>query len=189
MRIVEEQRILHEWNLILTVTPGPHHVRDVRSALGHLGRFWRTAFRDVLIGWTDDADALLQAIADARDQDKRWSHSLGRVIPARTVFYFTPDNLVERLGEAIAPLVDDMRSGRFYFRLERRGLAGEIPSQDVEQAVAEHLVALARAKGIELTTDFADPDYIVAAETLGTECGVCLLTRELMARFPFVRPK
>ena len=180
---------MHQWNLIVTVVPGPHHVHDVRSSLGHLGHFWLTSFRDVLIGWTDDTEALLQTIADAREKDKRWSHMVGRVIPVQNVFYFTPDNLAEQLKDAVTPLIEQMQSGRFYFRLERRGMAGQIPSQEVEQAVAAHLVSLAGDKGIELTTDFEDPDFIVAAETISTECGVCLLTRELMTRFPFVRPK
>ena len=180
---------MHQWNLIVTVTPGPHHVHHVRSSLGHLGHFWLTSFRDVLIGWTDDTETLLQTIADARAMDKAWSHKIGRVIPAQNVFFFTADTLTDRLKKAVAPLVEKMQSGRFFFRLERRGMAGEIPSQEVEQMVASHLVSLAHEKGIELATDFEDPDFVVAAETLGTECGVCLLTRELMARFPFVRPK
>ncbi len=181
--------MLHEWNLIVTVTPGPHHVHTVRSALGQLGHFWLTSFRDVLIGRSDDTDALLQSIGDARAKDKSWSHMIGRVIPVQNVFVFTADDLTDRLKEAVTPLVEQLQSGRFFFRLERRGMAGQIPSQDVEQAVAAHIVALARARGIELTTDFEHPDFIIAAETLGTECGVCLLTRELMAQFPFVRPK
>jgi tRNA(Ser,Leu) C12 N-acetylase TAN1 len=180
---------VHRWNLIVTVVPGLHHIHDVRSSLGHLGHFWLTSFRDVLIGWSDDTQTLLQTIADAREKDKRWSHMVGRVIPVQNVFYFTVDSLTGQLKEAVAPLVEEMQTGRFYFRLERRGMAGQIPSQDVEQAVAAHLVSLAHKKGIELTTDFEDPDFVVAAETIGTECGVCLLTRELMTRFPFVRPK
>jgi tRNA(Ser,Leu) C12 N-acetylase TAN1 len=180
---------VQQWNLIVTVVPGPHHIHDVRSSLGYLGHFWLTSFRDVLIGWTDDTQTLLQAITEAREKDKRWSHMIGRVIPVQNVFFFTADSLTEQLKRAVAPLVKEMQSGRFYFRLERRGMAGQIPSQEVEQAVAAHLVSLADDKDIELTTDFEDPDFVVAAETIGNECGVCLLTRELMKQFPFVRPK
>ena len=34
--------------------------------------------------------------------------------------------------------------------------------------------------------DFKVADYIVAAETVGHECGVALLTRDLRQRYPFV---
>jgi hypothetical protein len=35
-------------------------------------------------------------------------------------------------------------------------------------------------------TRFADPDYVLAAETAGAECGVTLLSRVLRERYPFV---
>ncbi len=36
---------------------------------------------------------------------------------------------------------------------------------------------------------FKNADYIVAAETVGHECGVTLLTRDLRQRYPFVQTR
>jgi tRNA(Ser,Leu) C12 N-acetylase TAN1 len=74
-------------------------------------------------------------------------------------------------------------------RLERRGHAGEIATPEVERAVADHLFTLAAARGLQLRTDFTDPDYIVVAETLGDECGVALITRAMRTRYPFVHTR
>jgi len=38
-----------------------------------------------------------------------------------------------------------------------------------------------------MTTEFADPDFVIAAETLGEECGIALLPRALRERYPFVQ--
>ncbi|MEX0958627.1 MAG: THUMP domain-containing protein [Burkholderiales bacterium] len=180
---------MREWNVIVTVMPGPHHERDLLGGLSAHGRFFRTAFRDVCIGWVNDADVFLEAVQSARLAGKRWPRHLGRVIPIEQVFAFTPDNLAQRLNQATAPMIDRIAGGSFHVRLERRGLAASIPSQEIERKMADNLYALAGAKGVRLATDFEDPDCIIVAETVGNECGIALITRSLAARYPFVRPK
>ena len=98
------------------------------------------------------------------------------------------ESLEPQLKQAAAALLERVPAGgSFHVRLERRGLAGRVATQEIERAVAEHLFELAAARGIALRTDFQDPDFVVAAETVGEECGVALVTRELRARYPFVR--
>lgn len=46
---------------------------------------------------------------------------------------------------------------------------------------------LAEQVGLAMRTEFADPDFMIAAETLGTECGVALIRRALRERYPFVQ--
>ena len=33
------------------------------------------------------------------------------------------------------------------------------------------------------------PDYVVVAETMGEQCGVALITRELASRYPFLQAR
>jgi hypothetical protein len=73
-------------------------------------------------------------------------------------------------------------------RLERRGVLGQVMSQEVERKVGEHLKTVAEAAGKQLQVSFASADYIVAAETVGTECGIALFDRAFSERFPFVLP-
>jgi hypothetical protein len=79
-----------------------------------------------------------------------------------------------------------MGAGSFHLRLERRGLAETLPSDRIEREVADHVYSLAEARDVALHTSFHDPDYVLVAETVGTECGVALLPRALCERFPFV---
>ncbi len=102
---------------------------------------------------------------------------------------FQPETLEGLLKEAVAPLLARMSAGSFCVRLERRGLAGKLPSADIERAVADHAYALAASQGKSMRTDFADPDFVIAAETLGGECGLALITRSLRERFPFVQTR
>jgi tRNA(Ser,Leu) C12 N-acetylase TAN1 len=75
----------------------------------------------------------------------------------------------------------------FYVRLERRGLKGRIVSPEVERCLDACLLELAAETGNPARIDFDDPDTVLAVETIGDRCGIGVLTRELRARYPFVR--
>jgi tRNA(Ser,Leu) C12 N-acetylase TAN1 len=188
-RLTTEERKLRDWNLLVTVVPGPRHVRQVLDQLGRLGWFKPSSFKDVCIGQVDDVARFLETVRSARANAEGWANLVARVIPLQRIFTFTPESFADKLKEAVAPFVEAMRSGSFYVRVERRGLAGKIPTQQVERAVADHLFGLAQAHGIHLATDFENPDYVVVAETLGEQCGVALITRELSTHYPFVQAR
>jgi tRNA(Ser,Leu) C12 N-acetylase TAN1 len=176
-----------DWNVIVTVQPGPHFRRDVLGALARFGRFRATPFRDVCVGHVQDRAAFLEALREARSSGAPWAQRLARVIPVDAVFWFTPATFVDRLKETVTPLAQRIGGGSFCVRVERRGFAGEIDAQAAERAVGEHIHALAAAQGKTLHTAFDDPDVVVAAETVGNECGVALLSRALRRTYPFVR--
>jgi len=178
-----------DWNVIVTLKPGAARRYEVLGALARFGRFRASGFPEVCMGRVEDLDALLESIRDARAAGKRWAERIARVIPAEKLLAFSPEQLEDLLKEAIAPLVARMSDGSFCVRLERRGLGGKLPSADIERAVAEHAYALAAAQGKSLRTDFADPDFIIAAETLGEQCGVALLTRAVRERYAFVQTR
>jgi tRNA(Ser,Leu) C12 N-acetylase TAN1 len=176
-----------DWNVVVTVTAGSGHEHRVLDALRTFGDFRATSFRDVCLGRVADVGALLEAIRTAREAGKPWAAFVARVIPAEQVFSFTPDTLAEQLKEAAAPFVARLADGSFFVRLERRGLQGKLPSPDIERAVGEHVHALAERAGLRMRTDFTDPDFVIAAETVGTQCGVALIPRAMRERYPFVQ--
>jgi tRNA(Ser,Leu) C12 N-acetylase TAN1 len=176
-----------DWNAIVTVKAGPGFERELLGALARFGRFRSTAFYGVCMGRVDDVEAFLEAIRAAREAGKPWADRLARVVPVERVFFFTPETLADQLREAVAPLVARMSGGSFCVRLERRGLAGRLPSAAIERAVGKHVHELAAAQGKTLRTDFADPDFLIAAETLGDECGIALLPRAMRERYTFVQ--
>jgi len=178
---------MRNWNVLITVLPARGGTRALLGALSPLGEFHGTSFKDVCVGLVDDRETFFSALLDAMQSGKRWFRHVGRVVPIAHTFQFTVESLPGQFKEAVTQLARDMRGGTCFVRLERRGLHGEVHSTDIEHAVADHLFSLVQARGGSLRTDFHDPDYIVVAETLGTECGVGLITRELRARFPFIR--
>lgn len=176
------------WNIIVTSLPGSGCEYRLLHELRSMGKFHMTEFKDVCLGYVEDVTNFLEAIRQAAEEGAPWVKDLGRVIPVEKTFHFTPETLAEQLKEAVTPYVGRI-SGTFHVRLERRGLIGQVISHEMERSVADHLFALAEKEGRQMMTSFEDADYIVAAETVGHECGVTLLTRDLRQRYSFVKTR
>ena len=179
---------MRNWNVIVTVAPGPGRQSRLLGQLRRLGYFERTEFKNVCLGHVENVAQFLETLQVARENDKPWFADLARAIPVEQIFSFTPETLTEQLKQGVAPFVERMLEGTFHVRLERRGLLGQVMSQEVERQVGEHVKALAEAAGKQLQVSFATADYIIAAETVGTECGIALFDRAVRERYPFVLP-
>jgi tRNA(Ser,Leu) C12 N-acetylase TAN1 len=175
------------WNIIVTSLPGSGCEHRLLHELRSMGKFHMTEFKDVCVGYVEDVTNFLEAIRQAEAGSASWVEDLGRVVPVEQTFHFTPETLAEQLKEAVTPYVSRISGGTFHVRLERRGLIGQVISPEVERSVADHLFVLAEKEGHEVMASFKDADYIVAAETVGHECGVTLLTRDLRQRYSFVK--
>jgi tRNA(Ser,Leu) C12 N-acetylase TAN1 len=179
---------VRNWNVIVTVAPGPGRQSRLLRQLRRLGYFEPTEFKNVCLGQVEDAAQFLETLRMGRENDEPWLADLGRAIPVEQTFFFTPETLAEQLKQGIMPFVARMREGTFHVRLERRGLLGQVMSQEVERQAGEHLQTLAEAAGKRLQVSFANADYVVAAETVGTQCGIALFDRAFRERYPFVVP-
>ena len=178
---------MRKWNILATAVPEPGCMRALLGALNSHGEFHATPFKYVCTGWVEDHERFLTALLEASHAGKPWIAHLGRVVPVSRFFSATPESLLAQLKEAATALVENINSGTCFVRVERRGMPEAGHSPEIEHALADHVFALVEARGGSLRTSFTDPDYIVVAETLDTECGVGLITRDLRSRFPFVR--
>jgi tRNA(Ser,Leu) C12 N-acetylase TAN1 len=175
-----------EFNVLVTLA---HEGRygHLLHELSDYGDFHKTAFHGVILGRVEDIGTFLETVREQREEKLIAFQDLGRVVPLETVFTFELDDFLARLCEALRPWLDKLANCRFYVRLERRGLKGQIVSPDIEQAldayVLDELVDLGHVGEI----DFENPDAVVAIETIGDRCGVGLITRELSERYEFVR--
>jgi tRNA(Ser,Leu) C12 N-acetylase TAN1 len=177
------------WNVVITLVPGPHHLSDVLGALDRFGRFTPTSFKDVCVGQVSDVPTLLEAIARARALEKSWGLAVGHVVPVELTFAFEPDRLAEEAGRQVQRLWDRVPEGSMWVRVKRRGLAGQVHSQQVEQAVADQVMTLAEQTGKKLSVSLADPDCTIVIETLDRVAGIGLITREQRERYPFTAVK
>lgn len=176
-----------DWNVIVTVLAGPGHQKGLLQGLKAHGEFHATDFKYVCYGRVADPTGFLETVRTAQQSEEGWTRYLARLVPVERTFRFSADDFIARLKSAVTPFARRMGTGRFFVRVERRGMLGRLHSQEAERAVADHLIDLLASRGARLTTDFADPDWIVACETLGAEAGVALLDRAMRLRYPFLQ--
>ena len=176
---------MKDWNIIVTTPPGRE--RYLLPALNHFGTFSRSEFKGTLTGRVEDVSRFLEEIRRAGEETATWVQDLLRVLPVERSFLFSPQTFEEQFKEAVMPFVQRMASGTFHVRLERRGHKGKINSSEVEKDLGRYVVDVAAQQGKTLHVSFQDSDYIIVAETVGNLCGVALVTKELRARYPFVK--
>lgn len=178
---------MKDWNVVLT-----SHVNQERRLLRELkelGEFAPSGFREVILGRVADLAEFLAALKRRLEEQPVFHNFLSSVIPVSKVFPFTLENLVSRLQEEVKPWAAEIGARPFFVRLKRRGHKGEIKSQEVEQTLDRFLKEEIAARGHSPTIDFAHPEVIVAVEVIHNQCGVGLVTRELMEKYPFIRLK
>jgi len=176
---------LKDWNVVLTSQANQE--RRLLLELAGLGEFQSTGFREVIIGKAPDVGEFLETLLRRWQEQPFLPEILSTVVPVRTMFPFTLENLGPRLEEQVKPLAPEIGAQPFYVRLKRRGHKGELMSQEIEQALDRFLKEEIAALGLTPTIDFTDPGVIVVLETLHNQCGVGLITREMKNRYPFIK--
>jgi tRNA(Ser,Leu) C12 N-acetylase TAN1 len=178
---------MERWNVLVTVQPARGAMHDLLRALHLFGEFRATPFKYVCVGWVLDTATFLDTLLEAEQAGRRWTKHLARVVPLVQTFEFNPDSLQGKLEAALSGVAETIHAGTCMVRLERRGRAEQLHTAELEPMLADYLFERAGKQGEALHTSFTDPDYIVAVETLDTQCGVALITREQRQRYPFVR--
>ena len=178
---------MREWNVIATSLEGRRPA--LLAALRRLGAFWPAPFRNVVLGFVEDRGAFADRLKELLEKDRRLGTSLSRALAVEKSLTLRPDDLVQRLQEAVAPLAERIDGRRFYVRFERRGLKGKINSPAVEREIGEFLIEQLQRRGFSPKVGFSDPDVIVLIETVGETAGIALVEREARAKYAFIRVK
>ncbi len=173
------------WNVVLTAKD--HEQRHLARLVKGLGEFWWTSFLGVLVGLVEDHEAFCDQLRRREADTPEFLHPLSRLVPIDRTFPFQAETLSVQLEPAVLAYADRIDSGSFYVRVERRGHAGTIHSQPLEQELDRVLMEYLRAQGAAPRIDFGDADAIVVVELIGDECGIGLITRTMRERFPFVK--
>ena len=176
---------MQDWNLVLT--SHMYQERRLLEELASQGEFRPTGFTAVLLGRVPDVPAFLDYLRGRWLRQAYVPTLLSRVVPVRRVFAFTPEDLAARIIETASEWLPEIGDAPFYVRMQRRGYKGVISSQAVEQAVDQALVEACRRWGRLCRIDFAAAEYIVAVQTVHTQCGVGLISRGMQETYPFIR--
>lgn len=157
------------------------------AGLRRRGAFRGGGYRNVAIGRVGDVAGFLAALRDDLAGDPALAAALARVLPIERTFRLDADDPLASLEAAVDALHPRLAGRSFFVRLERRGLHGTLHTSEVERTLGTVLWRRLESEGHAPRVTFADPDAIVAIETLGDRAGVAVIERALRQAYPFVR--
>lgn len=176
---------MSNWNVVVTTTAGQY--AKACELLRPYGSIARTDYFNVLTLQVEDIAHFLECLHDDTADDPDMAQSLGRVMPVTVQFQFqSPAEFEVEACHAVAPWLGQLAGSRFHVRMHRRGFRNRISSQDEEQFL-DHYIVEGTGPTAAAVIDFADPDYILAVETLGQDAGLSLWDRAARARYAFLR--
>ena len=172
--------------LVITYRGG---VREDLRELRKLGEFKTSAFRDVVIGRVENLEIFFEKVEE-KLKDKPFL-PLSRVIPLDKVFKFNLKTLIDDLKRFVSQYLKEFSSSEsFCVRVERRGFKGMLSSREIEVEIGRYVqIESENVLGRKLRVDLKNPDKIVCIQILGDICGICLISRDLMEKFGFIRVK
>lgn len=177
-----------QWNVV--VTTHDDGFDRAEAELEDFGEVARTGYFNVLVLKVDDPDAFLDALADrATLIPDLFDSVVARITPVSHTFTFQNAEEFEEkggeIGRALAPKV----AGRaFYVRVHRRGMRGELASDEAERALAGAVFEALEERGRDAEVDFDDPDAVLVVETVDSRAGLRLVTRKELERYPVLDP-
>ncbi len=175
-----------DWNVVVSIREDCYKL--ARKLLKTFGRVDHTDYYNVLALKVDDVQGFLNALRLAAEQDPALAHCLARVIPATRSFAFqSAEEFEAHAKEEAAQFVPDLLGKTFYVRMHRRGFHQKLASQREEQLLDAFLLEQLARTDTPGKIRFADPDAVIAVETIGPWAGLSLWKREDRARYPFVR--
>lgn len=178
---------MRDWNVLATAREAGF--ARARRLLAGLGEVAETRFYNVLLARVADPRALPGRLAELAAADPESVTCLARVAPADLTFTFqTADEFLARAREAVLALAAGLAGRSFHVRVHRRGFRGVLHSQEAEQFLAGAILEALEAAGRPGRVALEDSDAVVAVETIGSQAGVALWTREELARWPLLKP-
>ena len=178
---------MRDWNVLVTVNAGGW--KAALRLLRSFGRVAETQFLNVLLLHVDDPYALLEALWGLAARDPSALACLARVAPVEKMFTFSSaEEFDARARAATSGYAPALAGKSFHVRVHRRGFKGRLSGHVEEGALADSLLQAASDSGAPARISFEDPDFVVAVETVGSQAGVALVSRDQLARYPFLRP-
>jgi len=151
------------------------------KALGNYGRFRRSGYPKVIIGEINP-DCSLSELGAATDS------SVLRLFEAEQCLDFERDDVTETLCLALEPQAHRVCGRRFFVRARLRSMKGRLETPAVERALGAFLFNRARQLGEPATVDFAEPDLVLAVETIGARVAWALIDSQMLS-LPFIRTR
>lgn len=175
----------YDWNVVVTVRPRGY--RKAWLGLGELGVPRQTDFWNVLVMQADDPRGFMAALQTLVAEDERLAEAISHAVASTHTFHFhTQQEFEDRACTLARDFVPALKGAAFHVRMHRRGLKELLSSQGEEQFLDHFFLERLEETGAPGRITFEDPDYIVAVESVGTQAGMSLWSREDLERFPLL---
>jgi tRNA(Ser,Leu) C12 N-acetylase TAN1 len=179
------RQLVSGWNVLATAKN--HEQGRLAKRLKRLGDFSWSPYPGLLIGRVADHQAFLEQLRRREEGAPDYLFPLARLLPLDRTFRFTTETLLSLLKADAQEYARRIGDGSFYVRAERRGHKEELHCREIEQALTEIVLESSGRRGCAPHVMFHNPDFIVAVEIVGDECGVGLITKSVRERYPFVK--
>ncbi len=178
---------MNDWNILVSTYQGGY--RRACRALQKLGSLQKTPYHNVLAMTAADPIALLASIEQRTEEVPALYDAISRVAPAKATFSFhSVDDFKCKAAAIILEWASALAGCSFHVRLHRRGSGHDLHAHDVEQYLDEKLLEALAQAGKPGKISFADPDAVIAIDTVDDHAGLALWTRAELARHRLLRP-
>jgi len=177
---------MHDWNVVVSLHEGGYP--QAWQLLRQWGAVRRTAYFNVLVMQVEDIGAFLETLRQRSTEEPQVLTVLARVMPVTRTFIFqTVEEFETKASDACRCWVPELAGQSFHVRMHRRGFKERLPSQYEESFLDGVLLVALAQTGRPGRITFADPDAIIALETVDCRAGLSLWRREDLQRYPFLR--
>ncbi len=178
---------MSKWNVVVTVR-GREYNRALQL-LRPYGEVKRTDYFNVLLMHVENPKRLCAELSARAAEDPRVGACLSRVAPLSSTFVFqNKEEFEERARGAVEAFVPELADKSFHVRLHRRGFKGRISTMEEERALDELLLERLEQQGQPGQLAFDDPDAVVDVETVGTQAGVSVWSRDDIRQNQLLHP-
>jgi len=176
---------MNDWNAVITVREGGF--APTRRLLAALGEVKKTEFFNILVMRAADPFQLLVDLQGQLAGNPDIAAWISRFIPMQQRFAFQSVAEFElRSREVVLEWLPRLANASFHLRMHRRGFKGKLSSAEEERFLDEFLLNRLAEAGTPGKAAFDYPDAIIALETIGTQAGLSLFSRDELQRFPLL---
>lgn len=175
-----------DWNVV--VTTHENRYRHARAFLAPMGELCDTDFYNVLVMRVDEPEVFLARIEQHLDAFPEARQTLARVLPVTVTFrYQTPEEFERKAVDVVRGWLAQLAGKRFHVRMHRRGFKGRLSSLEEERFLDHFVIEELIKQGQEAIIDFANPDWIIALDTVSQRAGLSLWSREARLRYSLLK--
>lgn len=179
--------VVKDWNVVISVFQDGFR-RAVR-ALREFGPIERSPYHNVLVMAATDPVALLELVERQTKTHPALYDAISRIAPAMQCFDFqSAEDFREQAAGIVLAWAPRVAGKSFHVRLHRRGLRHDINTPDLERFLDEAVLDALTKAGTPGSISFADPDIVIAIDTIDDRAGLALWTRDDLARHRLLRP-